>query len=374
MLTNSTVSGNTARDKGGGIYSQTRNIKLFSSTIAANVAEQATGGGIYVKYNSFNATELEIVDSIIASNTADSAPDLLIVPPDDDPNLPLVVNYTLIGDTTGTEITPETGIGNHLNVDARLAPLADNGGPTQTHALLSGSPALNAGDPNILFEPTEYDQRGADFSRVAMGRIDIGAYEAQTIPSADFDANDEINGHDFLTWQRGYGVANAVRTDGNSDDDTDVDASDLAAWSVTFGRVVDPGPGDLDADGGVDGEDFLRWQRGYGAIYNASQLEDWQSGFGDGGIVGEVVSGQSAGGSEALVGAAMAVSVGADGGAEVALIEEAAIVALAERGVQLPTAIESELFEPLDPTTVDDSEERDEIGWLSDELLEAVFG
>jgi hypothetical protein len=63
---------------------------------------------------------------------------------------------------------------NHNQVgiaDARLGPLADNGGPTQTLALLPGSPALNAGDPNQLGTT---DQRGV----VRTGGVNIGAYQA----------------------------------------------------------------------------------------------------------------------------------------------------------------------------------------------------
>ena len=81
------------------------------------------------------------------------------------------------------------------------------------------------------------DQRGAMFNRVVGSAIDIGAYEAQSTPSADFDSDGDIDGTDFLSWQRGFGKANAVRADGNSDDDTDVDASDLAAWATTFGSL-----------------------------------------------------------------------------------------------------------------------------------------
>jgi len=52
----------------------------------------------------------------------------------------------------------------------------NNGGSTCTHALLDGSPALDAGNnkANYLF-----DQRGEGFSRVVNGRADIGAYERQ---------------------------------------------------------------------------------------------------------------------------------------------------------------------------------------------------
>ena len=80
------------------------------------------------------------------------------------------------------------------------------------------------------------DQRGAAFNRAAGSAIDIGAYEAQAAPSADFDSDGDVDGSDFLAWQRGFGTTNAARTEGNSDDDGDVDASDLGAWELTFGQ------------------------------------------------------------------------------------------------------------------------------------------
>jgi hypothetical protein len=66
----------------------------------------------------------------------------------------------------------------------RLDSLADNGGPTQTHALQIGSPALNTGNPAVpgsggnACEPT--DQRG--FLRPADGNCDIGAFERNAVP------------------------------------------------------------------------------------------------------------------------------------------------------------------------------------------------
>ena len=60
--------------------------------------------------------------------------------------------------------------------DALVAPLADNGGPTLTHALYSNSPALNMGD-NAAAASLTTDQRGTGFSRVLAGTVDIGAFE-----------------------------------------------------------------------------------------------------------------------------------------------------------------------------------------------------
>ena len=72
-----------------------------------------------------------------------------------------------------------TGPGDQINTDPMLGPLQDNGGPTFTHALLPGSPAIDAGDPKFT-PPPYYDQRGPDFWRVRNSRIDNGSFEVQT--------------------------------------------------------------------------------------------------------------------------------------------------------------------------------------------------
>jgi hypothetical protein len=76
--------------------------------------------------------------------------------------------------------------GDALRDDPRLAPLAFRGGPTRTHALSVGSPAIDAGAP-IVFT---VDQRGSGFVRSVGAGVDIGAYERQ----AD---DDELFGNNF---------------------------------------------------------------------------------------------------------------------------------------------------------------------------------
>ena len=78
------------------------------------------------------------------------------------------------GDLVGTMSNP---------LNAMLGLLANNGGPTDTHALLLGSPAINAGDPNFT-PPPNYDQRGPGYPRVVNGRIDIGAFELAPCPQS----------------------------------------------------------------------------------------------------------------------------------------------------------------------------------------------
>ena len=73
-----------------------------------------------------------------------------------------------------------------LTGDPQLAPLANNGGPTQTHALMIGSPAIDAGVA-VAFT---VDQRGSGYARSVGAGVDIGAYERQ----AD---DDELFGNNF---------------------------------------------------------------------------------------------------------------------------------------------------------------------------------
>lgn len=101
-----------------------------------------------------------------------------------------------------------------------LGPLADNGGPTLTHALLPLSPAINAGDPAFAGLPA-YDQRGFPFVRVSGGRIDIGAIERQPMPG-DFDHDLDVDHDDLAVWEANYAV------------DRNWSGIDFLAWQVTY--------------------------------------------------------------------------------------------------------------------------------------------
>ena len=91
----------------------------------------------------------------------------------------MAINRSLIGDTSGSGINAATGTDNILDQAALLGPLADNGGPTQTHALLEGSPAIDAGNNALAVDengiPLTTDQRGE--ARIQSGTVDIGAVE-----------------------------------------------------------------------------------------------------------------------------------------------------------------------------------------------------
>src|SRR5262249_33390991 len=85
------------------------------------------------------------------------------------------LGYNLASDNGGGVLT---GPSDQINTDPMLGPLQDNGGPTFTHALLPGSPAIDAGNPSFT-PPPFFDQRGPRFRRVRHGRIDIGSFEVQ---------------------------------------------------------------------------------------------------------------------------------------------------------------------------------------------------
>jgi hypothetical protein len=173
-IINSTVVGNESRAyvefdnfaAGGGIYNDGAAV-IRDSTIADNTTGYS-GGGIS------NEDRLRLYNSIVAGNRACSYFSCDVW--DNDISGPIFSSgYNLIGDTTGGSGFEPTDL---LNVDAGLNPLADNGGPTQTMALLPGSLAIDAGDPNPA-DPPEWDQRGPGFPRIVNGRIDIGAFEVQ---------------------------------------------------------------------------------------------------------------------------------------------------------------------------------------------------
>jgi hypothetical protein len=245
-INNSTLTNNTSNGDGGAISAHTasgasngvifRKLRVRHSTITQNLANR--GGGITLM-----AGGALVENSIVAENSASSISQSDLF----QESFSQYTNFDFSSSLIGIAIPPMIPIfvggapynwdGTLLGVpssplDPRLGPLADNGGPTQTHALLPESPALNMGSTVTL---ATKDQRGQD--RNDGNGVDMGAYESQITPSADFDSDGDVDGSDFLAWQRGFGTSNAQRADGNSDDDTDTDASDLAGWAVQYGQT-----------------------------------------------------------------------------------------------------------------------------------------
>jgi len=154
-IMNSTFSGNTATPSGGGIFN-INTLLLTNSTFSGNSA--GFGGGIY------NLGTVQVGDTILNMSAISSS------------GAVTSLGYNLSSDDGGGLLT---GPGDQTNTDPLLGPLQNNGGPTFTHELLSGSPAIDTGDPGFT-PPPFFDQRGSGFNRVVNGRVDIGSFEVQT--------------------------------------------------------------------------------------------------------------------------------------------------------------------------------------------------
>src|SRR5262249_14494326 len=86
-------------------------------------------------------------------------------------------SFVSLGHNLSSDVTGNlTALGDLPNTDPLLGPLQDNGGPTWTHALLPGSPAIDAGDNT---DAPDFHQRGEGFARIVNKTIDIGAFEVQ---------------------------------------------------------------------------------------------------------------------------------------------------------------------------------------------------
>jgi len=161
-LINSTVSGNRSA-KGGGIQLEdSGTVVLNNVTIAHNKAKQ--GAGLWTEAGSTTM----LTATLVAKNTPFDCFGAIV---SDGSNLiGRSDGCTITGDATGNIVGGPKPV---KPVDPRIGPLADNGGPTETHALLTGSPAIDAVVGTC--PPPSVDQRGMPRT----GTCDIGAFEVQ---------------------------------------------------------------------------------------------------------------------------------------------------------------------------------------------------
>ncbi|MCA9099762.1 MAG: hypothetical protein KDA63_01345, partial [Planctomycetales bacterium] len=236
-VNNSTISGNEADLDGGGLWtSGTGSTNIVHSTIAFNTAD-ANMDGTGVAGGIFDVSGgVTLYHTIVGSNSDPTGPNK-------DLQGTFTANFSLIGDTNGATLNGADNVENHAPL---LAPLADYGGATPTHALYPKSPALDAGDKSVV-SPPDFDQRGLGYERIYGKAIDIGAYE---LLIADGNLDGQVDGLDYLLWAQFYGDDVAQDPPGS------------------------PQNGDYNNDGKVDGLDYLVWAGQYGegvAILPASQ-------------------------------------------------------------------------------------------------------
>jgi CSLREA domain-containing protein len=175
-LTNSTVSGNSAGTGGGIANSPQRSslrLTLTNTTVARNSATEE-GGGIFQRgLNEEDGAVLTLRNSLVAQNSAATGSDVL----NSDAEFGFVfARFNLIGNGSGSGISDGVD-GNQVGsagapIDPRLAALANYGGPTSTHRLLPGSPALDAAS---AADCPATDQRGVP--RPQGAGCDVGSFE-----------------------------------------------------------------------------------------------------------------------------------------------------------------------------------------------------
>jgi len=188
-IVNSTISGNTANTEGAGVYNPVT-VTIINSTFSDNASKIA--GGV------FNTGTLVITNSTITNNTSMFLAGGVVnlnnfqigntILNEGHASANIYNNSTGVVMSLGYNLSSDdasgilTGPGDRIGTNPMLGPLQNNGGHTLTHALLPGSRAIDAGNPNFK-PPPFFDQRGPGFHRVVNGRIDIGSFEVQATPT-----------------------------------------------------------------------------------------------------------------------------------------------------------------------------------------------
>jgi uncharacterized repeat protein (TIGR02543 family) len=166
-VTNSTLSGNTATHGGGGIVNFST-LNIANSTLTGNSASSYYGGGID------NARTLTFSNNLVAGNSAPTGKEI-----NHRGDTFISQGHNLLGTNGSSGVTGGTLDPSDLilagSISTAIGPLANNGGPTQTHMLVVGSPAINAGNNTLIPAGIPTDQRG--YSRIQNGAVDIGAVE-----------------------------------------------------------------------------------------------------------------------------------------------------------------------------------------------------
>ncbi len=278
-VTNSTISSNTAAEDGGGILNSGAKLQVNNSTISGNIAANRGGGiynGIVYEFSTGYPSSVTVTNSTISGNTADQGSGIyntagdfyyqgrvesgatvansIIAKNTDDKDLGGEAPFTsqgfnLIGNGDGasgfTDGVNGDQVGTSENpIDPLLGELQDNGGPTETQALLPDSPAIDAADPDFI-PPPFFDQRGSDFPRVVDGDedgnaiLDIGAFEF----ASEFNIIEGTPGNDLLPGTsssdriNGFGGNDLLL--GNQGNDLQIGGGDRDRFAIAAGDGFD---------------------------------------------------------------------------------------------------------------------------------------
>ncbi|MGO9466437.1 MAG: beta strand repeat-containing protein, partial [Isosphaeraceae bacterium] len=264
-MTNCTVTDNTSAQNGGGIDNSGM-MTLINSTVAYNSA-QGDGGGI--NDDSGNGGMATLANTIVGDNTlsgSGSGPDYAGPVATD-------LGSNLIGNDNGSDgFTQSSDL---LNVNPNLGVLGNYGGPTQTCALLPGSPAIDTGNNSLVPAGIETDQRG--FYRFANGTVDIGAFEVQDYQV--FNTHDSGAGslRSALTNANLAGASNIFLTTSG----TITLQSPLPAINQDV-NMIGPGANVLTVDGNGDYQVFVVQEGVTASIFGLTVSDGYSAGNGGG--------------------------------------------------------------------------------------------
>lgn len=191
-ISNSTFSGNSSTSNGGGasLSAWSGSGSIANTTMSGNSVTGSNGSGMYVE--SYNGRTVQIRNNTVVGNSGSNSGALLACYGGN-----IVLNSTIAWGNVVSDVSPTsctaatmtgannligvvaasgvfTGVTGTLTSNPMLGALANNGGSILTHALLAGSPAINAGSNTGALAT---DARGAGFARVVGPSADIGAFE-----------------------------------------------------------------------------------------------------------------------------------------------------------------------------------------------------
>jgi hypothetical protein len=225
-LTNSTISGNSspAGGSGGGLLALGGTTTLLNVTIASNTGNAGTGANL----------------DIFGAGVMVSAKNTIIANPTSGLNCRIAGGGVLTSNGSNLDSSNACGfnpaLGDLINTDPQLGALASNGSPTQTRALLAGSPAINAVTAGNC-PPPSVDQRGV--TRPQGSACDIGAFEFQPASLIPGDINQDgiVDIRDYGIWRQQFGATNCGNL-ADLDANCIVDIRDYGIWRQHFGQTA----------------------------------------------------------------------------------------------------------------------------------------